>query len=198
MRKPGSPVETPCRVALENCEVLNLGCGRKYVTGAVNVDVRAETNPDLLQDLNLVPWLFPDDHFKEVLAYDVIEHLDDTIRAMEEIHRICCNEAVVRITLPHFSCANAYTDPTHRHYFGRFSFNYVSGEGDFAFYSSAKFRCRSSGIIFYPTLINKIVWRLANRYPAAYERRWAWMFPAWFLYFELEVLKDVNLPVGQA
>ena len=184
-------MNNPCQLALEGSEVLNLGCGRKHVTGAVNVDVRAETNPDILHDLNLLPWPFPDEHFKEVLAYDVIEHLDDTIRAMEEIHRVCRNEAVVRITLPHFSCANAYTDPTHCHYFGRFSFDYVSGKGDFAFYSNAKFRCRSSRIIFYPTFLNKVVWRFANRYPATYERRWAWIFPAWFLYFELEVLKDV-------
>ena len=34
------------------------------------------------------------------------------------------------------------------------------------------------------------VWRLANRFPAAYERRGAWIFPAWFLYVELEVVKD--------
>jgi len=37
--------------------------------------------------------------------------------------------------------------------------------------------------------VNKLVRRLANRYPAAYERRWTWIFPAWFLYFELEVVK---------
>ena len=40
------------------------------------------------------------------------------------------------------------------------------------------------------TLVNKLVWRLANRYPEAYERRWAWVFPAFFLSFELEVVKD--------
>jgi hypothetical protein len=44
-------------------------------------------------------------------------------------------------------------------------------------------------IIFASTLLNRLVWRIANRWPAGYERRWAWMFPAWFLYFELEVVK---------
>jgi hypothetical protein len=33
------------------------------------------------------------------------------------------------------------------------------------------------------------VFQLANRWPHEYERRWAWMFPAWFLYYELEVVK---------
>jgi hypothetical protein len=40
------------------------------------------------------------------------------------------------------------------------------------------------------------VWRLANRYPAAYERRWAWIFPAWYLYFELEVDKGAKTNMG--
>jgi hypothetical protein len=43
--------------------------------------------------------------------------------------------------------------------------------------------------MFQPTLANKIVRRLANRYPLQYEQRWTWMFPAWFLYFELRVIK---------
>lgn len=30
---------------------------------------------------------------------------------------------------------------------------------------------------------------LARRQPEWYERRMAWIFPAWFLYFELEALK---------
>jgi hypothetical protein len=189
--------ELPQPTELTGCEVLNLGCGRKHVSGALNLDLSPDTNPDCVYDLNVLPWPFPDDHFNEVLAYDLIEHLGDTIRTLEEIHRICRNGAVVRITLPHFSCANAYTDPTHRHYFGRFSFDYFTGENELPFYTRARFRRRWSQIIFYPTLVNKIVRRFAGRYPAAYERRWAWMFPAWFLYFELEVLKGIDAPISE-
>ena len=46
--------------------------------------------------------------------------------------------------------------------------------------------------MFYPTLVNKLTWRIANRYPEAYERRWAWIFPAWFLSIDLEVLKETG------
>ena len=38
-------------------------------------------------------------------------------------------------------------------------------------------------------IVNRVIFRLANRWPQEYERRWAWMFPAWFLYVELEALK---------
>ncbi len=169
--------------------VLNLGSGNQIQPEAVNLDVIPDTNPDVLHDLNQMPWPFPDNRFCEVLAYDVIEHLDDTISVLEEIHRVCRDGAIVRLTVPHFSCANAFTDPTHRHYFGRFSFDYVTGRSEHSFYTRARFRERSSQIVFYPTLLNKIVWRIAKRYPAAYERRWAWIFPAWFISVELEVLK---------
>jgi SAM-dependent methyltransferase len=175
--------------ALEECESLNLGCGRKHVAGAVNLDFNPETLPDVVHDLNQLPWPLPDDHFREVLAYDVIEHLDDFIPVMEEIHRVCRDRAVVRIAVPHFSSPEAYTDPTHRRYFGHLSFDYVTGEHELQFYTRVRFRKLHSRIIFWPTLVNKLVWRLANRHPAAYERRWAWMFPAWYLYFELEVRK---------
>jgi hypothetical protein len=91
--------------------------------------------------------------------------------------------------VPHFSSSNAFTDPTHRHYFGWFSFDYFTGEHEHSYYTRARFRTRERKLMFYPSLLNKIVWRLANRFPASYERGWAWMFPGWFLYCELEAIK---------
>jgi SAM-dependent methyltransferase len=178
------------RPALDKRRTLNLGAGNKQRPDAVNVDITASTRPDIVHDLNVRPWPLESEQFTEVLAHDVIEHLDDVVATMEEIHRVSQHGAVVRITLPHFSCANAFTDPTHRHYFGWFSFDYFTGEHEFSFYTDVRFRRRRSQIVFNPTLVNRIVWRLANRWPAAYERRWAWIFPAWFLYFELEVIKQ--------
>lgn len=120
----------------------------------------------------------------------MIEHLDDVIVALEEIHRISRNGAVVQLTVPHFSSSNTFTDITHRHCFGFFSLDYFDSEHELSFYTRARFKRKHARIIFHPTILNKLISRLANRYPASYERRWAWIFPAWFLYFELEVLKD--------
>src|SRR5271163_790248 len=168
---------------------LNLGCGRKHIEGAVNVDLSASIAPDVAYDLNTRPWPFGSDSFEHVYAYDVIEHLDDVIGTMNEIHRVCRNGARVEITVPHFECANAFTDPTHQHAFGYSSFHYVTGEHEFSFYTDRVFRRRTSTIIFQPSPMNKVICRLANRFPQAYEMRWTWMFPAWFLYFDLEVIK---------
>ncbi|HKV55172.1 MAG TPA: methyltransferase domain-containing protein [Candidatus Binataceae bacterium] len=169
---------------------LNLGCGKKKIDDAVNVDIASSVGADITHDLNERPWPLPDSQFSEVFAYDVIEHCDDIIATMEEIHRVSTDGAVVHITVPHFSCSNAFADPTHKHYFAQSSFHYVTGEHEFSFYTSSRFRRVASSIIFAPTLVNKLVHRLANRFPEGYERRWAWIFPAWFLYFELEVVKN--------
>jgi len=177
-------------VELRGREVLNLGCGRKHVEGAINLDITTATNPDMVHDLNRRPWPLPADHFREVIANDVIEHLEEVLATFEEIHRVCRDGAVVRVAVPHFSSGNAYTDPTHRHFFGYFTLDNLTEGGEFSFYTRVRFRVRNRQIIFWPTLLNKIVWRLANRYPMWYELRWAWVFPALFLSFELEVVKQ--------
>jgi len=159
------------------------------MAGALNVDMSPDVGADVVHDLSSMPWPLPSNEFREVFAHDVIEHLDHIVGAMEEIHRVCRPGALVHITVPHFSSANAYTDPTHRHQFSCFSFDYFGAGHDLAFYSRARFERRRSQIVFYPTTMNKIVHRLANRKPKSYEQRWAWMFPAWFLSVELEALK---------
>jgi hypothetical protein len=169
--------------------VLNIGSGARKMEGAVNVDLVSWTAPDVVHDLNQLPWPFADDTFEEVHAYDVIEHLDNVVVVMEEVHRVSVNGAAVHVTVPHFSSSNAFTDPTHKHYFSVMSMNYFLEGHKFAFYSNRRFRVRHASIVFQPTLINKLVRRAARRWPAEYERRWAWMFPAWFISFELQVIK---------
>jgi SAM-dependent methyltransferase len=171
-------------------DVLNLGCGRKLRDDAVNVDISSSVGADVVHDLARVPWPLPSDAFTRVYAHDVIEHLQNVPAAMEEIHRVCRSGAHVHVTVPHFSSANAYTDPTHQHQFSYFSFDYFGADHQLAFYSAARFKRRHAQLVFYPTLANKLVHRLANRHPRTYEQRWAWIFPAWFLSVELEVVKD--------
>ena len=170
-------------------DVLNVGCGRKLMSEAVNLDISADVGADVVHDLSQLPWPLPPDSFGAVHAFDVIEHLENVVGVMEEIHRVCRPAARVHITVPHFSSANAYTDPTHRHHFSYFSFDYFEAGHELAFYSKARFRRRSAQIVFYPSVMNKVVHRLANRFPLKYEQRWAWIFPAWFLSLELEAVK---------
>jgi SAM-dependent methyltransferase len=170
-------------------DVLNLGCGKAKRAGAINLDVTAATSPDVVHDLNRLPWPFPDSTFREVHANDVVEHLEDTVKTFEELHRVCRPGGVVCLTVPHFSSHQAYADPTHRRVFTLGTFDYFTPGNPYEFYSSARFRILQRDLIFQPTLANKLVWRLARRWPEEYERRWAWTFPAWFISARLEAVK---------
>jgi hypothetical protein len=168
---------------------LNIGCGRKRIDGALNVDISTSVAPDLILDATVRPWPLPDNWFQEVHAYDVVEHIPDVLAFFEELHRVCAHDAVIHITVPHFSSSNAFTDPTHRHYFGVKSFDYFTGEHQHDHYTSVRFRKESVDVVFEPSLLNKAVWRVAQRYTERWEGRWAWMFPAWFISARLRAVK---------
>src|SRR4051812_24901931 len=97
--------------------ILNLGCGHQHLPGAVNLDISPAAAPDIVCDLNKFPWPFADNYFEEVYANDIVEHLRDTVVVMDELNRVCKQGAGIHITVPHFSCANAFLDPTHQRYF---------------------------------------------------------------------------------
>jgi SAM-dependent methyltransferase len=170
-------------------KVLNLGCGDKHLAGAVNVDSRESVKPDVLHDLTQFPWPFDDSSFDRVEMIDVIEHLPDTIRTMEEIHRVARKGAIVHLATPHFTSNNAYTDPTHLHRFGYFTFDHFTGNALYVQYSGVRYAYRDRKIIFLPARTNALIRRVANRWPVFYETRLCWLWPAWFLAIELKVVK---------
>lgn len=174
-------------------DVLHLGCGRNLIADAVNVDMRADVGADVVHDLNQRPWPFPDNRFGAVIATHVIEHLHDTVATMEEIHRVCCHGATVKIVTPHFSSPNAFTDPTHCHFFGYYSFEFFTGEMPNAFGDPPRFRRRKTWLVFPSTrlgIMDRLGARLAKWSPQRYERRFSAFFPAEELHNELEVVKD--------
>lgn len=115
---------------------------------------------------------------------------------MQEIHRIGMPKAHVVITTPHFSSANAYTDPTHRHFLGYYSFDYFTGENEWSFYTNVRFEKKEVYLHFYPSFLNRCISFIANHKPKFYEQRLAWIFPAWYLYIELEIVKNEACQIG--
>lgn len=103
---------------------MNLGCGQRNMDDAVNLERTPATSPDFVHNLEIRPWPFEDERFDEAFAFDVIEHLDNLIGAMKEIHRVCRPGARVHILVPHFSSRHAYIDPTHRRFFSVSTMDY--------------------------------------------------------------------------
>jgi predicted SAM-dependent methyltransferase len=117
---------------------LNLGCGTDTRPGYVNLDIAALPGVDLVRDLSQLPLPFPDDSFEEVLALDILEHVDH-VAVMRELHRILRPGGRLRLRSPHFTSRAVYLDPTHRTAYSIDTFRFFSrGAGrdyyfDFAF-----------------------------------------------------------------
>lgn len=171
--------------------ILAVGCGdRKADPDVIRLDVAPAVQPDVLWDLNQFPYPFADRSFTTIECFDVIEHLDQISPVLEEFHRLLQPQGVVQITTPHFSCANSFVDPTHRWHLSYFSFDFFTPSSALAYYSEAKYEMSDRYLYFKGDIIStKLIRRLANRFPKTYEQRWAWMFPAWYLYVELRAIK---------
>ena len=179
-------------------DILHLGAGRRKIRGAVTVDINPCLAPTLVWDLNRVPYPLPDNSFDAIVCHHVLEHLDNVVAVMEEIHRLGRPGARVFIRTPHFSSWQYYTDPTHRHPFAARSFDYfVEGTALHAYdYSSARFRKRRVALDTQPRdpVSNLLTW-LINRNLAVYEEHFAFWLPRDELYFDLEVVKDEAEPL---
>lgn len=174
-------------------KTLELGCGRKRTPGAIGVDINPRVKPDVLWDLNKTPYPFQQDSFHEIICSHVLEHLDNIVKVMEELHRIGTAGCVIRVNAPYFTSINAYMDPTHRHFFTSRTFDYFCSEPPNELfdldYSTARFRKRTARVLSMPGFIKDIVTRWINDHLELYEKRLAFIFPRFEIYYELEVLK---------
>lgn len=170
---------------------LNLGCGEDYLQGAVNVDQFAR-EADIRHDLNLTPYPFADNEFDVIRCMNIIEHLDDVIAAMQELHRIGRPGCTVTIRVPHFRSACLYEDITHRHGFAWRSFDVFAAEGTvYGEYTQRKFKIKSRAYTPYklPPL-----YRLLSKIPVFTDNLLSKYIPMASILFELEVVKSSPTP----
>jgi SAM-dependent methyltransferase len=126
---------------------LNLGCGAKIIEGFTGVDIIKTPAVEVIHDLNVFPYPFSDNSVDEIILDNVLEHLDNVIKVMEELHRISQPGAIVKIKVPYFKSNSAFTDPTHKHFFTEKSFKYFSADNPLHFYTSAKFKVLETQLI---------------------------------------------------
>ena len=147
--------------------ILDLGCGnRKRKEGAIGVDVIRTSAVDILADIQNLP--FKECSIDEILCYQVLEHVNDIVKAMEEIWRVLKFGGKVIIEVPHVKGLDAFRDPTHKHFFTIASMEYFTPESGFNYYSKAKFRVVSKRIIFKNKWC-KLLEKLANLRPEFFE-----------------------------
>jgi len=146
---------------------LELGCGRVKAPGAIGLDSNFDaTAADVIANLNS-PLSFVDNSFDEVRAVHIVEHLDDVMQAMAEIHRVCRPGGTIYLLTPHYTDFISWCDPTHRWHLNSFSFRYSDAiHGERHWYTRLELRQRRLHVelarawkwLGFQWLVNHFVW----------------------------------------
>lgn len=96
---------------------LNLGSGLNKRDGYLNVDKYDSGSPDILMDLERTPWKFEDNTVCEIILNHTLEHLgretEVFLSIMQEMYRVCADDAQIHINVPHPRHKDFMNDPTH-------------------------------------------------------------------------------------
>ena len=181
---------------------LNVGCGTDIRPGWTNLDM-IDYGGNQLCDLNHYPWPFPENHFDEVLASHILEHMGNFNAVITEIWRVCKPGARFVVRVPFFLSTKYYSEPDHRIHFGIRSFdNYEDVTGrSLKFYerwklghrtnynSPARFIVESKRFHFSNFAVLSWLDPLINIEPVLYERFFATLLTPEEVWFELRIVK---------
>lgn len=93
---------------------LNIGGGYKKYEGFLNADIDPLTSPDFLMNLETDRFPIEDSLVTEVKMYHILEHIGSGFfHLMKELYRICKDEAILDIQVPHHLSQIFYGDPSH-------------------------------------------------------------------------------------
>ncbi|MCX6775883.1 MAG: class I SAM-dependent methyltransferase [Candidatus Micrarchaeota archaeon] len=113
-------------------KILDLGCGKNkgylYPEGwegeVIGVDIDPHSQADVVWDLEKFPYPFEDNEFDRIFARHSIEHLEDTVSTLKEIHRITRPGGIVHIETPYACSPNGLGTITHKKFFSIYSFEF--------------------------------------------------------------------------
>jgi len=104
--------------------IINIGCGRRRMAGAIGIDHVALPTVDIVADIEHGLPFLADASVDIVIADSILEHVENFAELMREIHRVLKPDGELRVKVPHFSNPHYYSDYTHRRFFGLYTFDY--------------------------------------------------------------------------
>jgi len=133
---------------------LNLGAGKDIKSGYTNHDIANLPGINIIHNLNQYPWPWDNNTFDKVIAMDILEHLDDFVKSMEELHRILKPNGTVMIRVPYWNHSCAYIDPTHKRGFHEQTFHFFDVNSNYFkdrdYYSKARFKTVDEAFVLTP------------------------------------------------
>jgi SAM-dependent methyltransferase len=175
--------------------VLDVGCGLNKRPGAIGLDSNRDTAADVVGDIDRGALPFRDSVFDRVELIHVIEHVEDVVKTMEELHRVSKPGGLIRLETPHYTDFSSFCDPTHRWHLNSFSFRYFTEEGGFSYYSRRRLRERSLHIkllklwklLGFELLVNNV-----RAFRKFWEHYLCFVIRGKAMVFEFEVVKGVS------
>ena len=174
-----------------NPVILDIGCGRNKKAGAIGIDRADLPGVDIVADAEEGLGFLPNEFADKIYAMSFLEHVDNFENLMCEIVRVLKKDGKAIVEVPHFSNPYYYSDPTHKRFFGLYSFYYfVENEYQMRrkvpdYYYPIKIKIISQKIIFdSPFLFGKIFARfwqiffnLSTFLQERYEEHFCYLFP---------------------
>ncbi len=180
---------------------LNLGSGRDYKEGFINIDYNKNLKAEVYHDLREMPYPFKDNTFSYIYASHIIEHFREPLDVLKELWRISKHKGIIHIKVPHWSYVGSVIDLTHRSYYSALSFNQFK-EKDNYYNDKTSFGIKeiklntlykkSGKIGKIGKIIDKIMFPILNFSLGLTEKLLCKFIPVHELEIKLEVLKDNN------
>lgn len=112
---------------------LNIGSGFTRKDGFINVDLgpciddKGEQFTDVICNIEKEALPYEDNSVDEIACFEVLEHLDDLIFAMNEMWRVLKPGGILKGKVPSEGGRGALADPTHKRVFLTDTFDYFTG-----------------------------------------------------------------------
>jgi SAM-dependent methyltransferase len=157
-----------------------MGCGKFPKEGYINTDIINLRGVDKVMDLSKFPYPFKSDSCDEILLYSVLEHLEKPNNAIGECHRILKDGGELKIIVPHFTTTKAFSDPTHKSFYGCDTWLYYLKGNCMNYYFDYGFSKANINLVFgkHFHVWNYLIEWIANKNYQLYEDSFLRMFPA--------------------
>ena len=94
-------------------KILNLGCGRKYMEGAMNVDIDGSVKADAYVDLSQSVYFDRDFSYDKIICHHLLEHIRELPELMTNCMLLLKEGGEMEIQVPYDLSYGAWQDPTH-------------------------------------------------------------------------------------
>jgi len=175
---------------------IDLGCGNaKCDKESIGVDIVKMPGVDVVCDINNEKLPFSDNELDEVYSRHLFEHLDNFFFVMKEVYRVLKPNGKLILKVPYFAAPTSYSDPTHKRFFGIYSFQCFdpsSGKHSYHQVGDTKFKLISVKYSFHYGFLSKFFeyfFNKSEKIQAKYERYLCYFIPAYDLKFILEPIK---------